>query len=128
MELQLILSISTPLQYCFSTMDNSTAAPNQTLTTIPTKTKAWNAKGTNSPSAQNLQQLIDNENSFDIGYDTDGEIVPFSDAILQEGQQLFYESDKLPSQATTPTPVKTQAIAVAAVACFAPHPPVVVFH
>ena len=48
--------------------------------------------------------MIQNESRFDIGYDSDGEIGPFSDAILQEGQQIFHEpDDTVPQQTTTPT-------------------------
>ena len=53
------------------------------------------SKETNSLSAQNLQGLIQNESRFDIGYDSDGEIGPFSDAILQEGLQLFHEPEDI---------------------------------
>ena len=88
-----------------STIDNSTTAPNQSLTTVPRQQKTGKPKETNSPSAQNLQGLIQNESRFDIGYDSDGEIGPFSDAILQEGQQLFHEpDDTVPQQTTTPPP------------------------
>ena len=63
-------------------MNNSTTVLNQTLTTVPTQRKTGKRNETNSPSAQNLQGLIQNESRFDIGYDSDGEIGPFSNAIL----------------------------------------------
>ena len=65
-----------------STIDNSTTAPNRSLTTVPRQQKTGKPKETNSPSAQNLQGLIQNESGFDIGYDSDGEIGPFSASII----------------------------------------------
>ena len=100
-----------PSNIAVSTIDNSKTAPNQTLTTVPRRRKTGKAKESNSPSARNLQGLIQNEIRFDIGYDSDGEIGPFSDAILQEGEQLFHEpDDTVPQQTTTPSPPPTTSI------------------
>ena len=76
---------SAPINIIDTTISSSKTAPIETVTTVPTKTKTTNWNKISSWSVQNFQGLIDNKRFFDIGYDTDGEIGPFSDVILQEG-------------------------------------------
>jgi hypothetical protein len=46
-----------------------------------------------SPRDKSIRDMVNKEDAFDEGYDSDGEMGPFNNKIDKEGQQLFNEDD-----------------------------------
>jgi hypothetical protein len=55
-----------------------------------------------SPEAKKIAHVIKlNEDQFEQGYDSDGEIGPFFDAIKEEGVQDYDDDEELPEHSMT---------------------------
>jgi hypothetical protein len=46
-----------------------------------------------SPRDKSIRDMVNKEDAFNDGYDSDGELGPFNNRIDKEGQQLFNEDD-----------------------------------
>jgi hypothetical protein len=46
-----------------------------------------------SPRDKSIRDMVNKEDAFEKGYDSDGELGPFNNRIDKEGQQLFNEDD-----------------------------------
>ena len=73
---------------------------NNTPNTTPQALQEQGSLLQTSPQRRDFSVLIRNEERFDDGYDTDGDIGPFFDAVQYEGEQQFDE-EAVPEFGTT---------------------------
>ena len=74
-----------------------------------------------SPRRRDFSAFQANLEKFDEGYDNDGQIGPFLDAIEKEGPQLFEEAEANPIPTENPAPVTAAAPTAAVAAAVNPH-------
>ena len=73
---------------------------------VPESIEITSLDGT--PKVRNLQHIEKSESAFDEGYDSDGEMGPFWDAVQEEGDQ-YWEEQQLPPHRNETTTIVTNS-------------------